>query len=365
MVTFHAVICLSEAVDEHVKQHKQLDPDDLDQDDYMEPKSEWRPWLQAIAKHIVEIINMPGALGSGHRGLNDKAGVEVFKWGLSEPRAAPLITHAETYMAHCSDMGVELGLPDFNISGRHEALLPTWFHRSAGDAVIPDLEPSAAVGDDIDGVDGPAFHDDPSGKADAPKHFMPNCMAFGGLQHVVNNLCEDVHKGLAHWPTFYTQLKVLEVFLRTDERRQRYIVTCLRGSRLASPEHRFEKFEASLYEGRWHEVLRFLRALKPLLLILSRTWDENKFVRGIEFKGEQRKDQKETQERAEKACGYRYLSPKEVTAALADALFHAYVRMSLLLEEVPEQLAWNSEECVCHGPLVKGMSEHKRKIICL
>ena len=37
--------------------------------------------------------------------------------------------HAATYVSHTSDMGVELGLPDFTVSDVN-SLLPPWLHRN-------------------------------------------------------------------------------------------------------------------------------------------------------------------------------------------------------------------------------------------
>ncbi len=77
-------------------------------------------------------MNPPAALGSGHRTLASKVAAEVFKMALQEPFGKPLRRHADTFVSFTSDMGVELGIPDFAVSGQSdciEQLLPSWFHR--------------------------------------------------------------------------------------------------------------------------------------------------------------------------------------------------------------------------------------------
>lgn len=87
--------------------------------------------------------------------------------------------------------------------------------------------------------------------AEGGMHFMPNCIPFAGLQHVVNNLCADTHKSLKLWPVFFGQLKNIEAFLNVPERRDRYCWTCLRHTRFAIYEPQFQRFCQTLYEERW------------------------------------------------------------------------------------------------------------------
>jgi hypothetical protein len=47
--------------------------------------------------------------------------------------------------------------------------------------------------------------------------FLPESMTFAGLQHIVDNLCADVHKSMSHWPAFNKELKSLEAFLRVED----------------------------------------------------------------------------------------------------------------------------------------------------
>jgi hypothetical protein len=147
IATFNAVSALTQAIAERVCELSVDEEGDAHQDGEVMDAA-WTPWLQTIQANILEHISTPAALGSGHRSLAHKASAEVYKWGLQEP-PGQLVAHATSYIAHCSDMGVELGLPDFTIQGQCESLLPSWFHR---DVLAPDIEVAGGAGDDPDGL---------------------------------------------------------------------------------------------------------------------------------------------------------------------------------------------------------------------
>ena len=394
---FLAVNRLSDAISAFVAEQEEREegnrPAHDDDDDEAEgaqvwptmPCPDWKPWLSIIQESIHEHIHPPAALGSGRRSLADKAASEVYKWQLQSPKIPDLSDHSASYVAHCSDMGVELSLPDFEMRGAVESLLPEWLRDSA--MLQPDIdacEHEAPVDSccDNDGVDGPLLDDvdcvdegpvapvpanpdvQPEPVADPPRagvHFLPNAFPVAGMQHVVNNLCADVHQGMCHWKAFHAELKALEALLRIDERRQRFIWTCLHDTNLEGLSFRFRKFSGSLYEGRWHQVIMFLKQLKPLLSILARAWSKDKFIRGVNANGLARPAQAQAEQVQQERQGLTALDPDKITSAVGSALFHAYVEMALKLEEIPEGLASNSESCVCHRRLLQHMSAHKRR----
>lgn len=113
--------------------------------------SQCQPATRVLAASVRELISPPAALGSGHRGLADKASAEVYKWALHSFPGQPLADHAMSYIAHCGDMGVEMGLPDFELIGPVETLLPKWMERQP---LHPDLDLEMRQGCFSD-VDGP------------------------------------------------------------------------------------------------------------------------------------------------------------------------------------------------------------------
>ena len=185
-----------------------------------------------------------------------------------------------------------------------------------------------------------------------------------GLQHIVSNMSEDVHKSLGHWEEFSQQLKQLEAFLRVDERRKRFIWTCLRNTSHAKSERLFERFKGSLYESRWHQVVDFIKNISKLLGPLATAWNEGRYVSGVDFEGKQREKQVNTQARQDDAQGLHAFNPKKLTGILSSSLFHMYASMTLLIDEVPDELARKAEGCPCHREVMDGLSEYKgRKLL--
>ena len=92
--------------------------------------SDWKAALKTIKENIFQIIDPPGAHGSGHRGAVHKASRVAFGWKLGADDREHLRDRAMTYMSHCSDMGVELSVPDFTCRDPTE-LLPEYM-RNAG-----------------------------------------------------------------------------------------------------------------------------------------------------------------------------------------------------------------------------------------
>ena len=227
----------------------------------VEPLAEWVPLLKTLADGIFENCNTPVALGSGHRGLADKAGGEVFKANLEardDPRLLEQIMDA--YEDNCADMGVEQGLPDFQMESTEVgSLLPDFFSsRQLLPVDVDDCEleedydntmdlHSALGGDEEVAGDDPGHHDPHPQR----RFLMPNSLGNAGVQHQMSNLNKDVHKHMVHWKTFHSHLKVIESLLRLEERRSRFVWTCLRGTQWSRFERLFEHFRASLYEDRW------------------------------------------------------------------------------------------------------------------
>lgn len=52
---------------------------------------------------------------------------------------------------------------------------------------------------------------------------MPHSLTMPRLQHISNNMCNEVHTALPHFSEYWIQLKALETLLVVPERRSRYI----------------------------------------------------------------------------------------------------------------------------------------------
>jgi hypothetical protein len=107
-----------------------------------------------------------------------------------------------------------------------------------------------------------------------------------------------------------------------------------------------------------------VKALLPLLRILASTWDQAKYESGIDSSGAARPIQHKVQQRSEEKLDIHAFKPQDLTAALRSPLFHAYVHMICLIEEIPENLALSCELCICHRPLCEGLSHYHKAKLC-
>ena len=380
---FRAVCSLQEAIANFVSEHErelELDMEDDAPADHegrwpTAPLPAWVDFLSVLKDNIREHVNPPAAMGSGHRSLVDKVACEVYKWHLQLPVSADLSAHASSYVAFCSDMGVELSIPDFQVNDSIAGLLPDWLKRGLRDVdedahadvlpvPVPPMPAEAAqlampdgphVAEDVD-IDGPCLSDSDvcaePGEFPGPQpqpvqdFFLPDA---------------DVHQAMVHWDTFHSQLKAVEALLRVDERRQRFVWTCLQATQLEALAFRFQRFKGSLYECPWHEVINVLKQIKPLLSILARAWDAAKYVRGVNMDGSLRPAQAQAERAQNERQGLAAFDPDSITRAVQSSLFHCFVQMSLMLEEIPEKLASSAEACPCHRALFKHLSDHRRR----
>ena len=327
---------------------------------------EWEPYLRSLKSNIREHINPPAALGTGCRGVADKAKAVTFAWALQTPCECRIIDHADTYLSQTSDMGVELSLPDFEITGHHESLLPEWVNRMPLELDIEPAEPPAPAYDPENDVDGPEIA---SGSEDAhpatipsTTFLMPRALTIAGLQHIIDNLNSDVHHSLSHWKQFHGQLKQFEALLRNDDRRNRFTWTCLHGRAPQQAIDKFKNFKASLYEGRWHEVVRFLSRLLPLLPHLSHYWDHQRYIAGSDAAGEPQAQARARQRQAREIGGTSF-EPHEITDALRSSLFSQYAHMAHMIEQSTSKLARWAEGCVCHMPLLPDLTEYQSRVL--
>ena len=393
---FEAVVSLSQSIStfcEESAAHASEYDEDTDGPVSVDPLPAWVPWLKIICSSIREHIHPPVALASGHRGLADKTAAEAFKFHLQTSRKVPLKRIADTELSQTGDMGVEMGIPDFRIKS-HESLLPVWVQNLDTSLDVeaiseeqlpsqPDIEegsgsldgPMLAASDeshcfepelDMDdvapGVSRLDILDEEFDIAeDGLIFFMPNSLTIAGLQHIINNLCADTHKSLTHWGKFHADLKNLEAFLNVPERTDRFIWTCLRHTRFAVFEHKFIRFSQSMYEARWHEVVCFLKKVMGVLQTLILTFDVHKYLKGTDAFGNDQEKQPRKEKSQEERKGFVQFNPHALAKFLKDPFSVYYCNMAFTVEQIPSALAREAECCICHKPLVKGMSEYRRK----
>ena len=149
-----------------------------------------------------------------------------------------------------------------------------------------------------------------------------------------------------------------------EERRLRYVHTCLVNTRYEIYKKKFDKFGQTLYEERWHEVLQFLEKINPLLQTLILTFDVQKYLSGVDYDAS-RDTQAAAEERQDARKGFVKFSPYMLKESLSSGLFLTYHAAMLATERIPNRLAQEGEMCPCHKFLMKSLhlSLYKRELL--
>jgi hypothetical protein len=278
-----------------------------------------------------------------------------------------------SFFSFCSDMGVEIGIGEFKVAdGDLEPLLPNWLiggdmasdlpkdalnfsgerlSAAASFDLEPDIAPaSAAV--DVEALASEHVEDREPEPQDRDFHssiFLPQAMRIPGSLHIINNALEQVTEKLSHWQDFLAQLKIFEA-LWCCGRLQRFVNFCLRPSVLTHKcDEILRRKLGSLYTKRWGEVVYFCIRLKGVLPILRSTWDERRFLFGIDGAERNGDEGDETQENLN---GRSNFDPSLLTRTLKDSFFFAYLDMILALVSMTEDIAHWAEACSCHEDVI-------------
>lgn len=231
------------------------------------------------------------------------------------------------------DMGTEAGLSEFHTTDVR-CCMPPWLGpaeiESDTDAMM-DQAPSA-----------------PDGWASS--WLLRNAIPVPGMMHIVTNLLLEVHAAMAHWDDMLSRLAELGKLLCPPQRRERFILTCVRGSSHACMERAVDKAYPQLYDKRWHSAMHFMRAINGILPVLQCCWDPAKYLRGhsgLDGTDDLLDDN---------------FSVAAVTRAVRDKLLHGYMKMALLLDSTVAKLGAWSEGCRCHEDvLTTEKTAHRRK----
>ena len=106
---------------------------------------------------------------------------------------------------------------------------------------------------------------------------MPNAITIPGVLHMTHNLAKDLQGALVHWQDHYKRLKQLEKLLRTHRRERLFAKVLLPADVGDIVLAQFRHIEATLYEERWLEVVKFLQQIQVVLPVLQQHWSEQKY----------------------------------------------------------------------------------------
>ena len=202
--------------------------------------------------------------------------------------------------------------------------------------------------------------------ADA-RRLMERALIVPGMLHICHNLLADVDTALTGWEQFWQEAKNIAALLNSRQRRDRLLATCFHGSyRYASVAKLIADWSLSLHEERWGDIVHFLKAARPALLTLRRTWNEERFNKGmllqqdidmdtgkgasnVQALGGTAQEQPETepQERLERGRGT--FSAGLLTQTIKSNKWFAYLDMVVALHDIPTAVSNWAESCACHG----------------
>ena len=93
-------------------------------------------------------------------------------------------------------------------------------------------------------------------------------------------------------------------------------------------EETLELFRAavkgSLYEARWHEVVKRLSSIQQILWPLTVLWNEDKFSRGVDSDGASRPSQLEAEQKQQQRAGISAFDLTVLASVLRSGRFHVF-----------------------------------------
>ena len=285
----------------------------------------------------------PVCLAASFADLPHKAQALCHMVALESSTWGSLSTQLHEFISMTSDMGTELGIADFRCNLMD--IKPTWFSfmESDGISAVPMATEPDFDHDDMSIEPGQGAQGSGATAALAP--LLQNAMPIAGLQHIINNLNGETHTCLQHWPEMWQSLKNIEALMVAKYRRRHFIWTCVAPNAMPGHKEKLERWQETLYQNRWHEVLSFCRALQKTLPLLRLYWDEQRYCHS---RGEEKGKE---------------FSPAQLTQTLQSRLFSSYLNMLITLDTATEKLASWSEGCPCHDSFFakQGFSLYRRQ----
>ena len=123
--------------------------------------------------------------------------------------------------------------------------------------------------------------------------FTPQVFVAGML-HINHNMTRNLETALNHWGTFVVQLTHVCKLLAQPWSCRRFLTTCLDTPPWSARKPEFEAFHSVVYSGRWGTTMAALQNLLPLLDILRKVWNIDKFGRAVA--GDREQQQQEQQQ---------------------------------------------------------------------
>ena len=267
---------------------------------------------------------LPGGIGSGAAKLDQKLGSFCFKLFAETQTLAGLQDFLACVRGFCADSGAEMALAD--VSGvTLQQILPAW--------MLDPLTQAHAESDDLD-----CNHEALGARSDSA-YVFPSALICPGALHVCRSMVQDVDASLTYFKEWLPSLKAIVYLLHRDHLRQRFLATCVLGSRFECMKDRVRKLpEPALW--RWNTLASVLTGVLRVKPVLQAVWSKERFLQ-VDGAGNEQPEGLDVNVlsdaiRSEKFWGYS-----------------CYSCMLSALHGLAEGISSWFEGCSCHSPLFR------------
>ena len=278
-------------------------------------------------------------LGFAMTGVQDKVASVYWTHNVESYGPAHLQQCLDEYESLTTDLGgSEARLSEFRGNEASiESLLPEWAR-----------DPCSGVGpmQEEFGSEGAHISADFRARPCEGDHVLRNALPVAGTNHAVHGVDKYCNEGLSHYKQFLMDLHQVERLLTRPGRRERFVATCLKGTLYERSIPSFESFSMTLHEPRWSFVVAFCQAVLPLIAVLRRAWNLEKYTSKEAGQVKEREDQKDSD-------GDYKFDPGRLTAVLKCPLFRIYHLMVIKVKQFGKKAAAWFESCPCHEGLFR------------
>ena len=196
----------------------------------------------------------------------------------------------------------------------------------------------------------PDFAEPLPAAATAPQIDSSNAVETPGLEHILHNASNDLHRAMKGYKQCCDRMRELCKILRRREAHERLIERCYmtRGPLGEAMAADLKGFDAHVHSERWGTVAHAAEMIHKIRASLQRGWN-------LAMYNPTWNAQDEARETSDSHC----VNLSIVDQAVADPAFWAYVEMlQTLARAVSRLLSW-CDSCTCHWELLQAVYEQK------
>ena len=329
------VTCFKAASQLCLLQYRGLSAGEEDKDDVLATLRRRVELTKVIQDCIIWMVNMPACLGAGSTSVATKVRLilHVF-WMLGQPpRLACVARLVNMVVAFTTDMGVEIGMSDFEACSLRSVMPPWMFPSQHGRRVM-------------DEDDGCLDEEEPEvcDPVEDKRFIFPDSLVIPGVLHIVHNLSWKADKAMPNFDSWLNGLKAVVTLLHYKQNRELFVERCVRGTPFDHIRSPLRSGVPSTAEWRWASIVLVLKALLPLRVLLRCTFDAAKMR-------EQAEDEEDEREEGPAKAREGKLDPALIQTTVRDTKWWAFSEMMWSLHKVLMDFQGWIESCACHWPL--------------